>query len=302
MLLKERTEPLELVALRHLNTRMVLPANEKNRLSTLEKGYAGEVMFDRMTENLTEERYIIDDLLLQVNNSYFQLDKVILSKDAIHLIDVKNFEGDYYLDGDKLYSVKNGREYKNPITQLTRSQTLFRQLLQNLKFNLLVHPTIVFINPEFTLYQAPMDQPIILPTQANRYVRELDNTPSKLDNTHQKLAQKLLSLHQVKNPFITLPEYKYDQLEKGMYCRKCGSFHTIVQNFDFVCYKCGEHERIEHALIRTVEEIKVLFPDMKITTQAVFEWIDGKICTRTILRGLKKNYKSVGKNKSSYYE
>jgi len=302
MLLKARTEPMELIALRHLNRRMELSSENKFQLWTMEKGFTGEMIFDRMTENLAEERYIIDDLLLQVNNSYFQLDKVIIAQDGVYLIDVKYHEGDYYLDGDKLYSVRTNREYKNPVIQLTRSETLFRQLLQNLKMNHLVRAIVIFNNPEFTLYQAPMDQPIILPTQVNRFLKELNSTPSKLDDSHKKLAQTLLSLHQVKNPFATLPAYQYDKLEKGMYCRECGSLNTEIDDHDLVCGKCGTHERIEKAIVRHIEEIKVLFPEMKITTQIVYEWCNRKVSRRTFLRVLKKNYKAVGKTKDAYFE
>ena len=302
MQLKERTEPVDLIAMRYLNVRIELPAKDKFQLSNLEKGYAGEVMFDRMTETLAEDRYILDDLMLQVNNSFFQLDKVIISKEAIHIIDVKNYEGDYYLDSDKLYSVTNGREYKNPVIQLKRSETLFRQLLQNLKFNYLVQASITFINPEFTLYNAPMDQPIILPTQVNRFLRDLEKTPSKLDDSHQRLAQKLLTLHQDKNPFSILPEYAYDQLEKGLHCEECGSFNTIIKNYNLVCSKCGKSERIEQAVLRNIEEIKVLFPEMKMTTQIVHDWCQAKISKKTISRVLKKNYTITGKTSDTYYE
>lgn len=302
MLLKARTEPMELIALRHLNKRMELSSQDKFQLWTMEKGFTGEVLFDRMTENLAEERYIIDDLLLKVNNSYFQLDKVIIAQDAVYLIDIKYHEGDYYLEEDKLYSVQKGREYKNPVIQLTRSETLFRQLLQNLKMNHLVRATVVFNNPEFTLYQAPMDQPIILPTQINRFLIDLNNTPSKLDESHKKLAQTLLSLHQVKTPISNLPVYQYDQLEKGMHCRACGSLNTEIIQYDLICGKCGTHERIEKAVVRHIEEIKVLFPEKKITTQTVYEWCNAKVSRRTFLRVLKKNYVLFGKTSDSYFE
>jgi hypothetical protein len=302
MLLKARTEPVELIALRHLNKRMELSSQDKFQLWTMEKGFIGEVLFDRMTENLAEERYVIDDLLLKVNNSYFQLDKVIIAQDGVYLIDIKYHEGDYYLEDDKLYSVNRGREYKNPVIQLIRSETLFRQLLQNLKMNHLVRATVVFNNPEFTLYQAPIDQPIILPTQINRFLKELNNTPSKLDESHKKLAQTLLSMHQVKNPFSTMPNYQYEQLEKGMHCRECGSLNTEIDQYDLVCGKCGTHERIEKAIVRHIEEIKVLFPEKKITTQTVYEWCNGKVSRRTFLRVLKKNYRATGKTKDSYFE
>lgn len=302
MLLKERSEPLDLRVLRYLNARMELPSKEQFQLITLEKGYTGEVMFDRMTENLTEERYILDDLLLNVNNSYFQLDKVIIAKDTIHLIDVKNYEGDYFIDKDNLFSVKNGREHKNPVTQLRRSETLFRQLLQNLKLNHLVNASIIYINPEFTLYQAPLDQPIILPSQINRFIRDLNNTPSKLNDSHLRLAQKLLSMHQATNPFSKMPNFDYDQLEKGIYCLDCHSFNTYINNYDFVCGKCGTHERIGHAILRITEEFKLLLPEEKLTSAKIYKWANSAVSLKTISRVLKKNYTFNGKKRHTYYE
>lgn len=302
MLLKDRSEPPELKALRYLNKRMELTSKEKFQLLNLEKGYDGEVKFDQLTESLNEERYIINDLLLEVNNSYFQIDKVIISQGIIHLLDIKNYEGDCYLESDKLYSVTNRREYKNPVNQLKRSESLFRQLLQNLKLNYLVEASIIFSNPEFTLYQAPMEQPIIFPTQVNRFLKELNNTPSKLDDTHKKIAQKLISLHQSNNPFTLLPKYHYDQLEKGIYCKSCNSFMTYINNYDLVCNKCGTHERIELAILRSIEEFKLLFPERKLTTHNIYEWCKAGISKKTITRILKKNYTSVGKTRDTYYE
>ncbi|KIY21713.1 nuclease-related domain-containing protein [Mesobacillus subterraneus] len=302
MILKKRSESLELIASRCLNTRMEWSSKEKFHLANLEKGYKGEVEFDRLTDNLSEERYIIDDLLLEVNNSFFQIDKVIISGALIHLLDVKYHEGDFYLESDRLYSVKNGKEYKNSVIQLKPSETLFRQLLQNLKFDYLVQASLVFNNLEFTLYQAPMDQPIILPTQINRFLKELNDTPSKLGQNHKLLAQKLLELHHEKNPYTTLPDYNYEKLKKGMYCHICGSFKTEIKNFDLVCGKCGEQERIEQAVLRSIQDLKILFPEIKITTQIINEWCDGKISKKTITKVLKKNYVSTGRTSDTYYE
>lgn len=176
------------MTLRSLNTRAELTEKERFHYLNLEKGYEGEVKFDLLAESLQEERYIINDLLLEVNNSYFQIDTSIVSQGVIHLLDIKNFEGDCYWKEDKIYSVKTGREFKNPVLQLNRSATLFRQLLQNRKLNYLIEPFVIFINPEFTLYQAPLDQPIILPTQVNRFLLDLNKTSSKLNNGHKELA------------------------------------------------------------------------------------------------------------------
>lgn len=201
MIVKERNESEELLIMRCLNSRMELTEKERFHYQNMEKGYEGELQFDMLAQNLAEEIYIINDILLEVNNSHFQIDSLIISQGVIHLLDIKNFQDDCFFELDKLYSVKTKREYKNPIIQLKRSATLFRQLLQNLKQNYLVEASVIFINPEFTLYQAPLDQPIILPTRLNRFMRELNHTSSKLNDGHNKLAQSLISLHQPKNPF-----------------------------------------------------------------------------------------------------
>ncbi|WP_226675681.1 nuclease-related domain-containing protein [Mesobacillus jeotgali] len=302
MLLKKRSETKELVVMRYLDKRMELSARDKFHLNNLEKGYKGEVEFDVLTENLSEERYILDDLLLQVNNSYFQIDKVIISEGLIHLLDVKYHQGDFYLESDKFYSVTSGKEYNNPIIQLKRSETLFRQLLQNLKLNNLVQASVVFNNPEFTLYQAPMDLPIILPTQINRFLKELNSTPSKLEENHKILAKKLLFLHHDKNPYTTLPGYDYEQLEKGMHCRRCGSFNTSIKKQNLFCGKCGDSERVENAIIQQIEEFKLLFLERKITAQSIYEWCNIDINKRRITRVLKKYCKAAGTTSDTYYE
>ncbi|WP_077212900.1 nuclease-related domain-containing protein [Bacillus dakarensis] len=306
MLLKDRTEPLELLILRSLYIRGSLTEKEKYRYLSLEKGFEGEKKFDMLADDfIKEERYIINDLLLEVNNSFFQIDKLIVSQGAIHLIDVKNFEGDYYMDADRLFSATTKREYKNPVIQLKRSETLFRQLLQNLKQSFPVEPYIIFINPEFTLYQAPMDQSLIFPTQVNRFLVDLNNTPSKLNDNHKKLAHKLVSLHRALNPYTILPIYTYEDLQKGIWCRICQSFMVSIKkikNSYLICAGCGGREKLEQAILRNIEEFKLLFPDKNITTRNIYNWCLVELHTKTICRILKNHYTAYGKTKETYYQ
>jgi len=301
MLLKARSESHELLAWRYFNLRMELFGKERGYYSNLEKGYEGETCFDQLAEGVEEERYVIHDLLLEANNSHFQIDSLIISQGVIYLLDIKNYQGDWYLESDKLFAMKTGRECKNPVDQLKRSGTLFRQLLQNLKLNFLVEGFVIFINPEFTLYQAPVDLPFILPTQLTRFLHDLNKTPSKLNAEHKKLAQTLISLHQPNNPFMSLPKYDYDQLQKGIYCKGCRSFLISLRNHHFVCDKCGCHEKVEQAVLRNVKEFNLLFPDSKITTQSIYEWCKAGLSKKTICRVLKKNLKAFGKTCDTYY-
>ncbi|KON85995.1 nuclease [Sporosarcina globispora] len=302
MLLKKRFASDELLSMRYLNTRMALTEKETLHYSNLEKGYEGELTFDLLAESLKEEKLIINDLLLEVSNSYFQIDTLVISQGMIHLLEIKNYQGDCYLESDKLYAVNTGREYKNPVYQLKRSATLFRQLLQTLKQNYPVEPSVIFINPEFTLYQAPMDQPIILPTQVNRFLNDLNKSPSKLNEGHRKLAQNLISLHQTKNPFTALPNFQYDQLLKGMYCETCKSMLVVIKKKSLVCGKCGGAEKIERAILRSVGEFKMLFPERKVTTQSIYEWCNTDLSKKTFCRVLKKNFIAVGSTRDTYYE
>jgi hypothetical protein len=297
MLLKSRTESNELLGLRYLNIRMDLPTKDKFHYLNLGKGYEGERRFDLLVEGLAEERYIINDLLLEVNNSYFQIDTLIISQGAIHLLEIKNYQGDFYLESDKLYAMANNREYKNPVDQLKRSTALFHQLLRDLKQSYLIESVAIFNNPEFTLYQAPMNYPIILPTQLNRFLRDLNGTPSKLNDGHKKLAQKLISLHQTHNPFTVLPNYSYGQLKPGVYCKNCFSFSIPLKNNKFVCDNCGCHEEIAPAVLRNVEEFRLLFPEKKITSKDIKEWCNADLSTKTIHRTLKKTFYCNRKDK-----
>lgn len=302
MQLKGRSESEELLSMRYLNKRMELTSNEKLYYLNKEKGYEGEVKFDKLAENLNEERYLIDDLLLEVNNSYFQIDKIIISQGVIHLLDIKNFQGDWYFDSDKFYSMQTKREYKNPVDQLKRGATLFRQLLHNLQQNFLVEASVIFINPEFTLFQAPMDQPIILPTQVNRFLKKLNQDPSKLNDSHKKLAQKLISLHQTKNPFTILPKYNYDQVKNGVTCLNCGAFSISVVGKKCICKECGYKELVSTAVIRSVKEFQLLFPDNKITANTIHDWCRIIESKKRIAAILSKNYKIVGVHQWAFYE
>ncbi|OLO42168.1 nuclease [Alkalihalophilus pseudofirmus] len=302
MLLKKRSESHELMIMRYLNTRMKLNEKEKFRYLNLEKGYDGEVKFDKLTERLQEDRFILNDLILEVNNSYFQIDTLIISQGVIHLLDIKNHEGDCYLELDKLYSVKTGWEYKNPVNQLKRSETLFSQLLQSLKYTYLVKSSVIFINPEFTLYQAPMNQPIILPSQVTRFINDLNNTPSQLNARDKEFARKLISLHQPNNPFNGLPSYHYDLLQKGIYCNNCKSYLMSIKYHDFVCRSCGEHEKIRTSILRNVYEFQLLFPERRVTTKIIYEWCNTDLNEKTIRRVLKKNFTSIGNTRDTYYQ
>ncbi len=303
MLYKSRTIPCELEVYQCLNTRIKLSENERKHLFTLRKGFEGEVQFDNLTSSIQSECFILNDLLLQQNKSIFQIDKLIIAPGTIHLFEVKNFEGDYFYDSERLYTKTPPQsEVTNPLIQLTRSESLLRQLLQSLGCDLPIQALIVFINPEFTLYQTPINKPFLFHSQINRFFKKFNSTSSKLMTNHKELAEQILSLHLHDAPFFLPPSYQYDELRKGNTCEKCGFFEINIKGTKCICKECGRMELSETIIMRNVKELSMLFPEMKITTNTIFEWFQGEIPKRTIGRALKKHMDCKGVRQWSHYE
>jgi hypothetical protein len=304
--LKSRIESKELLVWRSLYARSELTSDEKYYYRTLEKGYEGELMFDQLTKGLQSDVYILNGLLFEINNSYFQIDTLLIAPQKIYVFDVKNSEGDYLYEDEKFRRLRGGNDLKNPLHQLERCETLLRQFLKKLGYHLPIDGQIVFINPEFTLYQAPHDKPIIFPTQLNQLVQQLNTIPSKLSKRHTDLADQLMSAHQNEYPFSKYPPYQFDQLKKGKMCAMCHSLSTFQRDRRLVCNDCGHEEAIEAAFLRAVTELRLLFPDRKITTNLVYEWCgegeDEGGSRKRVVRILRKNLGSKGYGRWIYYE
>jgi hypothetical protein len=299
---KVRSVPYELGVIRSLNIRTDLSKEEKKHYLNLEKGYQGEIMFDQLTAELQNDILVINDLCLEYNNTIFQIDTLIITQKTIYLFEVKNYKDDYIYELENFKTVLSQKEILNPLGQLNRCRNLLLELLQSLHIQLRLEAYLVFINPEFTLYQAPLNEQIIFPTQLNRLMNTLNEKPSKLTDWHRKIAVQLISKHQLKNPNTKIPQYEYGQLKKGLLCAHCYSFMTYDGDRKLFCKKCDYEEHIDSAILRSAEELKFLFPDKKITTNLVYEWCGGIGPLKKYRRILKDHYKVVGSNKWTYFE
>jgi hypothetical protein len=301
IIIRPRNKSKELLIQESLNARMKLSNKETSNYLRNKKGYEGEVQFDKLLENLNIDCLVLNDLLFEINNKYFQIDKIILTQQGLIIFEVKNFEDEYYIDGGKWF-VFPKKEIDNPLDQLNRSYSLLQRLLQSVGYNCTVEKHLVFVNPDFTLYHAPMNSSIVLPTQLNRLVNKLNMISSKLNENHTKLANKLLSLHVEESPFKRNFEYKYEQLKKGITCSSCHSFITKINTKRITCVKCGLEEDVKSAVLRSVKEIKLLFPEKKITTNIVYDWCKVVKSKKTIRNILNENLTIIGFGRSSTYE
>ena len=298
---KERSESEELRGLKALDFRMDLAEKDKQYYLNLQKGFEGEVMFDEYLHGIGIESYVLNDLLFELNHSHFQIDSLMISENLTYLFEVKNYEGEFYFEGDK-FKKKNGSEIKNPWLQLERNESLLRQLFNSIGVKNTIAAFLVFINPGFTLYHAPLDRRTILPTNLNRFIKQINNQKSILNNHHDRLSEKLLSSHLTKSPFTKIPQYDYAQLRKGVFCQSCGTVMEEYRPVILTCNKCGMHENMKNALLRCIEEYQILYPTKKITTNIIYEWSGGIFPKKTIRKILKETFIVLGSGQWSYYE
>lgn len=297
---KERAESTELRILKSLGARVQLAAPDAKQLDILLKGWKGEEEFDRWVNTIVEDWHILNDLLLSHQGTIFQVDSLIFSGTALYLFEIKNYQGDFYIQGDAWYTF-SGNEIKNPILQLKRTENLMRQLLKEHGFDVRIEANLIFVNPEFCLLQAPKNLPIILPGQMPRFREKMLNQTSPIKHSHSNLAKKLVSLHMKEDPFPRNYHYSYEKLQKGLICPHCRGFYQQIHHSFLLCGICGERQTLEDALLGAVEEIRMLFPGRTITTPLLIDWCRIIKDRRTIQRVLKKHYDFKGRGKSARY-
>lgn len=302
MIYKSREKSAELKIMEMLHTRMDLSPEDKKNYLNLAKGLEGEMHFDSFTEKLQCECLVLNDLLLASNNTTFQIDALIIVSDTIYLYEIKNFEGDYYYKDGDFYSIRHFKVL-NPLHQLNRKESLLLPLLRKHGYHLPLDGKVVFINENFTLYQSPMNQPIIYPTQIRKYFSNLNNIHSKLHKRHKLLAEKLVSLH-ITNPSVkpNIPPYDYTQLRKGISCGHCKSLSVLVDGRKCFCPKCKHEETVASGVVRSAREFQTLFPEKKMTTKIIHDWCQVVDSKKRVKYILDKHFKAVGKKRWLYYK
>ncbi|MGF2615066.1 nuclease-related domain-containing protein [Rossellomorea aquimaris] len=301
MIIKKRVEPAEVKLLSALNARKSLAETEQRKLKAAIKGYKGELMFDEWALPLMNKMVFLNDLLLNHQGSKFQIDSCALTSKTIVNFEVKNFEGDYRIKNG-IWISPAGEEKPDPMFQLKRTESLLRQYTQQLGFNCHVMSYLIFINPEFYLYNPPDTPSIIFAPQLNRFLTKLLSSSLKLNKGDLKLAEKLQLLHIQESPYSRLPEYHFDDLQKGILCPNCGVFYKPGLGKALFCNMCGESECKAYAILRTIEEFRLLFPNEKLTTnkiQTMCAIINQK---KTIRKVLGENFTKVSAKNYTYYE
>lgn len=261
------------------------------------KGFEGERRFDEFTEKLKEFCLILNDLQLEIRRSSFQIDTLLISFDRIILFEIKNYEGVHYWGKDK-FTKLNRVVMENPALQLQKTRVRLEMLLLELGCEMEVESFVVYINPEFTLLGAPADERLLLPSQISGHFGNLrvDAAPTA---EQIKLAESFVKIHKPDYP-SKMPEYRYDQLTKGIPCTACGALLETFSGHRQSCAKCGKRVNVKNAIKTSISDFRLLFPNEPVTSARMTDWF-GIGRRDRIFRVLREEYATKGSENMRYY-
>ena len=280
-----------------LSSRMHLASDDYYYYLNLLKGFEGERRFDEFTEKLKEFCLILNDLQLEIRRSSFQIDTLLILFDRIILFEIKNYEGVHYWGKDKLTKL-NGVAMEDPALQLQKTRVRLELLLSELGCQMKVEALVVYVNPEFTLLGAPAYEQLLLHSQIPGYFGNLRRGAAPAAE-QIKLAESLVKLHKPDYP-SKMPEYRYDQLSKGIPCTACGALLETFSGHRQSCAKCGKKVNVKNAIKTSVSDFRLLFPNEPVTSARMTDWC-GIGRRDRIFRVLREEYAAKGSGNMRYY-
>lgn len=310
MFAKRRSMSVKLLYLRALFCRDGLDEKKRKYFFHLYKGYLGECDFDNeWLTRLPDGWIILNDLELEHNNSPFQIDSLLIASKTIYLLDAKTFENEYYYDpsDERIYYVGYNHDGNDALNQLKRSERLLKSLLHTMGYDdFIVTKKLIFGNPDFTLFGLPHGLPIVLPSQLNGFIEGLRNQKIENGSRQNNLANALIEKTLSTNPwrFLERVNFNYKDLKKGFFCEKCFSLMVKSSWYKLRCTKCGCVEKIDDAVMRNVDDYRLLLPENVITTKDIYEWCGGKVAgvsMKTIRRILGNNMNQRGGRKNTIF-
>lgn len=284
-----------------VSKRTALTDDQQRLLDRLAAGYEGEMHFyEEIKAKLNNNPISIYNLYLKPSGSHFQIDCLLIFQNEVILFEVKNYRGDFLIENDNWYTSAR-REIKNPLHQLQRTELMLRQFLNEHDCSLKIRSFLIFPHPEFYLYQASMNLPIIFHGQLNRFIRRMKNNPSQIQKQHHEIASLLKLNHQSSSSFEYKPIYDYNSLKKGVICQSCNGLMVEYKHNTMRCITCGNAEELRHAMIRTIKDYRTLFTKDHVKMKNIMDWTNNSVSIYRTRKIIEEFAVLVPKGKNSYY-
>jgi len=300
MLIKPRKKSISHLILESLYYRKILSFQDKKRYENQVKGFNGEQQFDHFINHSQQQGFIVNDLFLSSKETNYQFDSILILNKQVNIYEVKNYTGVYRYEDGALFS-KTGYSLQDPISQVNRKKSYLHNRLLTEGYPHKMNAYVVFINPDFYIYNLPPTDSILFAGQLERHFNEGTRFTQSMDAQDKNLTQSLVNQHNGNYRPDNLPSYHFKELKKGILCGNCFSFHSTDTRQTRICASCGYKEKITDAIYRSMLEFQMLFPEIPITVSAIYAWCGGGYSKKRIKYVLKANMTCHNKGPKSYY-
>ncbi|GBG95461.1 hypothetical protein LFYK43_19200 [Ligilactobacillus salitolerans] len=255
-----------------------------------------------VTDYFAVPELVIDDLNIVFDGQLAQIDKLIVTKGKLCLLDVKNYRGKYRYENNMWYC--NERVLSNNIfRQIDRAHDILARIFQQNRIQLPIERVLCFMDPQvsFEVHQllvTKIKQVAYLPQWLLDLKHSLHENQLKFaQQIKQLLAQYTVSAYRPQQDCPTR------QLRTGICCSRCLKFGWEEQKHYLKCTHCGFCESKEHATVRTICQYGVLFFKHDLL-RGELRWFLGKEINENSLKStLYKNFQKIDgfKGKKSCY-
>ncbi|WP_232219584.1 nuclease-related domain-containing protein [Carnobacterium pleistocenium] len=212
---------------------------------------------------------------------------MILTDNTLYLYEIKNYSGEYYYGEEMLVKIPDFK-VSNPLVQVQNTKNKLTIFLKELRYDIEIKAFAVYVNPEFTLFNAPKDEGMLLLSQLKNHFDQLKKESKPLTAAHKKLVVDLIDYQTNPMLFIKdIPNYSFVSLRKGIGCEKCSSFDLKLHRTYYHCRSCDYESSINSALLSCIKEYQRLFPNDKLTAAILYIWCAEMVSKKRIQRTLK---------------
>lgn len=322
LIVKELQVPIKVRALKALLRR--IPASHPKRVLIEEElaiataGYKGEQSMRYYIEHINEKyhHYYFNIRLPTVhNNTYFQIDLLLITPSYIASFESKNMQGTLTFDFQARQLIQKTQDeeigYNDPIQQIARQEKQFKEWLTKRK--LPIPPllsTIVVTNPHSIIKFYPER----IPTSLYQKVIKGDYLETKIASLDKKYVTELLTKNNINKlkrlllkehtPYI--PNYmgkfqiSEQHLIKGVQCPSCGATPMFRKKGVWICPSSTCQTKNENAHLVALEDYALLLRQT-ITNKELRDFlkIDSPTIAKKLLISLDLPY--TGKTRGRIY-
>lgn len=313
--MKERLVPVKILKnealLRRLSKNHPKQMLIEQDLAKSKAGYNGEKATDYYVNKLPNHEFLIlYDLRLQIEESFFQMDTLILSPAFTLILEIKNISGVLYFDQTFKQLIRTLNDAENgflcPISQAERQVRKLNKWLLSRKISSANEYLVVISNPSSIIKTDPRHTQVFDKViHAHEIVRKIDEIKKK--HTEEKLSMKELkkvAKQIIRNhtPLLYNPLEYYQipqiSLKTGVQCTSCSALPMIRVRGSWYCTKCKTYSKDAH--VQSLNDYFLLISNT-VTNQQFREFIHlpSQSIAKKMLNSMNLSY--TGEYKSRIY-